>query len=216
MRQRHVRAASRVDGGSSWPETVPAHAAWLGGVSRACQHQQGTNESPEGREERASCACARALWTVRARSSARHTVAAAAAAGRGTRRGATVPPGSANNRSGAQRESAEPPEQPRRRTDRRGIEGEQVDDEAAHVEQMRLRGQGGADRTAGRAEDGEGLKGGGAGGGGLSAPPRCRRSVLDSRRGGQGGAKVPAARAGFCGGSVVFDGGVPRHRPVRS
>ena len=69
-----------------------------------------------------------------------------------------VPPGSANNRSGAQRESAEPPEQPRRRTDRRGIEGEQVDDEAAHVEQMRLRGQGGADRTAGRAEVGEGFE----------------------------------------------------------
>ena len=40
--------------------------------------------------------------------------------------GATVAPGNANARSGAQRESAEPPEQPRRRTDRRGIEGKQV------------------------------------------------------------------------------------------
>ena len=52
MRQRRVRAASHVDAGSSWPETHPAHAAWLRGVSRACQHQQGTNGSPEGREER--------------------------------------------------------------------------------------------------------------------------------------------------------------------
>ena len=55
---------------------------------------------------------------VRARSSARRTVAAAAAAaaaaGPRTRRGAAVAPGSANTRSGAPRESAEPPEQPRR------------------------------------------------------------------------------------------------------
>jgi len=87
--------------------------------------------------------------------------------------GGAVPPGSANNRSGAPRESAEPPEQPRRRTDGWGIEGQQVDDEAAHLEQMRLRGHGGVDRAAGRAGDGGGLSGGGAGGGGLSAPPRC-------------------------------------------
>ena len=55
---------------------------------------------------------------VRARLSARRTVAAAAAAaaaaGPRTRRGAAVAPGSANTRSGAPRESAEPPEQPRR------------------------------------------------------------------------------------------------------
>ena len=55
---------------------------------------------------------------VRARSSARRTVAAAAAdaaaAGPRTQRGAAVAPGSANTRSGAPRESAEPPEQPRR------------------------------------------------------------------------------------------------------
>ena len=31
---------------------APRSRAWLGGVSRACQHQQGTNGSPEGREER--------------------------------------------------------------------------------------------------------------------------------------------------------------------
>ena len=46
------RRLARRDAGSSWPETHPAHAAWLRDVSRACQHQQGTNGSPEGREER--------------------------------------------------------------------------------------------------------------------------------------------------------------------
>ena len=45
-----------------------------------------------------------------------------------------------------------------RRTDRRGIEGKQVDDEAAHVAKLKLRGHGGVDRTAGRAEDGEGFE----------------------------------------------------------
>ena len=53
MRRRRVRAAARVHGGSSGPETVPARSAWLGGFSRTCQHKQGRNESPEGREERA-------------------------------------------------------------------------------------------------------------------------------------------------------------------
>ena len=53
---RHAHAPLCDSGVSAPPrtsmETHPAHAAWLRGVSRACQHQQGTNGSPEGREER--------------------------------------------------------------------------------------------------------------------------------------------------------------------
>ena len=38
-----INVASRADGDGSRPETMPAHAAWLGGVSCTCQHQQGTS-----------------------------------------------------------------------------------------------------------------------------------------------------------------------------
>ena len=42
-----ISVASRAEGGRSRPETMTAHAAWLGGVSCTCQHQQGMSESPE-------------------------------------------------------------------------------------------------------------------------------------------------------------------------
>lgn len=46
-----IRAASRGDDGSSWLAAAAAHVARLR-VTRTCQHQQGADESPEGREER--------------------------------------------------------------------------------------------------------------------------------------------------------------------
>ena len=46
-----IRAASRGDDGSSWLAAAADHVARLG-VTRTCQHQQGADESPEGREER--------------------------------------------------------------------------------------------------------------------------------------------------------------------
>ena len=56
-----IRAASRGDDGSSWLAAAAAHVARLR-VTRTCQHQQGADESPEGREERGDTwACTRAL-----------------------------------------------------------------------------------------------------------------------------------------------------------
>jgi len=72
-----ISVASRAEGGRSRPETMPAQAAWLGGVSCTCQHQQGTSESPGQGAERAETGLHAGDAGA---SSARRTVAAAAAA----------------------------------------------------------------------------------------------------------------------------------------
>ena len=72
-----ISVASRAEGGRSRPETMPAQAAWLGGVSCTCQHQQGTSELPEQGAERAETGLHAGDAGA---SSARRTVAAAAAA----------------------------------------------------------------------------------------------------------------------------------------
>ena len=121
---RHAHAPLCDSGVSAPPRTSMPAAA---GRRRTPLTRRGSEASPapastsrgrmgrrRGERRGQTCAGARAPWAGRARSSARRTVAAAAAAGPRTRRGAAVAPGSANTRSGAPRESAEPPEQPRR------------------------------------------------------------------------------------------------------
>ena len=121
---RHAHAPLCDSGVSAPPRTSMPAAA---GRRRTPLRRRGSEASPapastsrgrmgrrKGERRGQTCAGARAPWAGRARSSARRTVAAAAAAGPRTRRGAAVAPGSANTRSGAPRESAEPPEQPRR------------------------------------------------------------------------------------------------------
>ena len=122
---RHAHAPLCDSGVSAPPRTSMPAAA---GRRRTPLTRRGSEASPapastsrgrmgrrRGERRGQTCAGARAPWAGRARSSARRTVAAAAAAGPRTRRGAAVAPGSANTRSGAPRESAEPPEQPRTR-----------------------------------------------------------------------------------------------------